>query len=427
MRAQLRSTGRRSIGEVLESGSIRIDRAARTVTVDGRPVELRRREFDLLDLLVVDVNLPRMGGIEVVEAIRESDGFRDLPIVVVSQLKDESIVRNLVRLGVSAYLLKPLREEHVVRRIGPIALARRARPSRTARGRASLRLGKGSPAMLVDGDSHYRRLFLSVASKYGPVIEAESGANALALYRQDPFDVVFVGGGTGVIGPSQLAQKLRATERGASCRLVAIQSGPLDPKSAETFDGVIGRSFLPHQLVQELRPYVRIPGPLSAVEDLVPDFAECLTTAVAQVLGMMTGLEVAQATGDHPDDGVVVSSSVTIDVNVEYKLSIDLRMPVRLAEGLTQLLGAADGDSVADEILISTVGELANMVAGRLDTWLRERGMPCHMSLPETTKGEPWQLAPPPDEGAGFTRQFSMPGHDGQLMLSVEAAATTPA
>ena len=54
MRAQLRSTGRGSIGEVLESGSIRIDRAARTVTVDGRPVELRRREFDLLDLLVVD-------------------------------------------------------------------------------------------------------------------------------------------------------------------------------------------------------------------------------------------------------------------------------------------------------------------------------------------------------------------------------------
>ena len=54
MRAQLRSTGRGSIGEVLESGSIRIDRAARTVTVDGRRVELRRREFDLLDLLVVD-------------------------------------------------------------------------------------------------------------------------------------------------------------------------------------------------------------------------------------------------------------------------------------------------------------------------------------------------------------------------------------
>ena len=51
MRAQLRSTGRRPIGEVLESGPIRLDRAARSVTVDGRPVELRRREFDLLDLL----------------------------------------------------------------------------------------------------------------------------------------------------------------------------------------------------------------------------------------------------------------------------------------------------------------------------------------------------------------------------------------
>ncbi|MEU3310972.1 response regulator transcription factor [Nocardiopsis sp. NPDC055551] len=51
MEAVLRRTGTRS-GTVLEAGPVRVDTGTRVVTCEGRPVELTRKEFDLLVVLV---------------------------------------------------------------------------------------------------------------------------------------------------------------------------------------------------------------------------------------------------------------------------------------------------------------------------------------------------------------------------------------
>jgi DNA-binding response OmpR family regulator len=51
VRAHLRSAESDDSHAVLEVGAVRVDPAAYGVTVDGQPVELRRREFELLVLL----------------------------------------------------------------------------------------------------------------------------------------------------------------------------------------------------------------------------------------------------------------------------------------------------------------------------------------------------------------------------------------
>ena len=55
IRAVLRRTAAPAptqLGEVVELGEVRVDRARRSATVEGRPLELSRKEFDLLQLLV---------------------------------------------------------------------------------------------------------------------------------------------------------------------------------------------------------------------------------------------------------------------------------------------------------------------------------------------------------------------------------------
>jgi DNA-binding response OmpR family regulator len=56
-----RARPRRHLGKVVTHGSLRIDLAARAVTVDGRPIEVTRKEFDLLVLLTSqpDTVIPR--------------------------------------------------------------------------------------------------------------------------------------------------------------------------------------------------------------------------------------------------------------------------------------------------------------------------------------------------------------------------------
>src|SRR5207237_10603497 len=51
-RAEMPGSSKREITEVEEFGGFRIDRAARTVTVDGADLRLAPKEFDLLSLLL---------------------------------------------------------------------------------------------------------------------------------------------------------------------------------------------------------------------------------------------------------------------------------------------------------------------------------------------------------------------------------------
>lgn len=59
-------------------------------------------------ILVLDLNLPGHGGLEVISTLRDEPGLRRLPIVVLSGSAQRSDVEAAYRLGASAYVVKPL-------------------------------------------------------------------------------------------------------------------------------------------------------------------------------------------------------------------------------------------------------------------------------------------------------------------------------
>jgi CheY-like chemotaxis protein len=61
-----------------------------------------------VDLVISDIQMPKMTGGELVEALRSIDRNADTPIVIVSALRDEAEQRRMQLLGVSAYLHKPV-------------------------------------------------------------------------------------------------------------------------------------------------------------------------------------------------------------------------------------------------------------------------------------------------------------------------------
>jgi len=75
------------------------------VAHDGQEgLELARaRQFDLI---ITDINMPRMNGIEMVETIRKTD--LDTPILITSAYSDSGYFMETIKLGVEGYLLKPI-------------------------------------------------------------------------------------------------------------------------------------------------------------------------------------------------------------------------------------------------------------------------------------------------------------------------------
>ncbi|MBW3651551.1 MAG: response regulator, partial [Actinobacteria bacterium] len=58
------------------------------------------------DLVVSDVNMPRMDGLALCETVRSSSRFRELPFVLVTSLADEDDRRRGVEVGADAYIVK---------------------------------------------------------------------------------------------------------------------------------------------------------------------------------------------------------------------------------------------------------------------------------------------------------------------------------
>lgn len=371
------------------------------------------------DLALVDLDLPRLSGVEVVEAIRENELTRELPIVILSQERREDVVRTLLALGVSAYLLKPLRERTVLGRIGPILASRRSTRSISARALAEVRMAADAPALLVDGDQNFRHTFASVAGEYGPVMVADSGADALALFRRSPVGLVFIGTGLGIMGAETLIKKIREVEPSPT-RVVGVgvaADGPARP----LYDAVMPRVFIPEAIAHDLQPFVRAQGPLTALDTVAPQFAGCLTSAVVQVFGMMGGLEASVEHEGGPDAGAAVVAAVTMGIHGAFELDVELVMPEALASEVSvRLLGGEVAD-VDTESRLATVQEFANMVSGRLDAWLKGRNLATHTSLPTTrtvaTDDGAFVLRP----GESLSQRFTVNGVPGIVVLRARA------
>jgi len=67
----------------------------------------------LPDLLVVDMSMPEVNGMDVVRWIRGSKRFRNLPLIVLSSETHPELVQDALNTGANAYLFKPVTLEEL--------------------------------------------------------------------------------------------------------------------------------------------------------------------------------------------------------------------------------------------------------------------------------------------------------------------------
>jgi two-component system chemotaxis response regulator CheY len=63
------------------------------------------------DVALVDINMPEMNGIELIERLAETGKLAETIVVVISTERSEARMARLAELGVSRYLTKPFRPE----------------------------------------------------------------------------------------------------------------------------------------------------------------------------------------------------------------------------------------------------------------------------------------------------------------------------
>jgi len=82
----------------------------------------RRLETSVLpDLVILDLKLPKLNGLEVLEWIRQQPELAHLPVVMLTSSSERSDIDRATQLGVTAYALKPSRYDDLLKLITQIA------------------------------------------------------------------------------------------------------------------------------------------------------------------------------------------------------------------------------------------------------------------------------------------------------------------
>jgi two-component system, chemotaxis family, chemotaxis protein CheY len=75
---------------------------------------IERLALDHYALLVLDLNMPDISGLEVIEFVRSQDKLRTLPILVVTTRGDDESRTRVMEAGASGFLAKPFAPEQIL-------------------------------------------------------------------------------------------------------------------------------------------------------------------------------------------------------------------------------------------------------------------------------------------------------------------------
>ena len=75
---------------------------------EGLDFLLDPQSADKIDLILLDVNLPRVNGIEILQRVKSTPRIKQVPIVMLTTSNAESDLNQAYDLYVNSYLVKPI-------------------------------------------------------------------------------------------------------------------------------------------------------------------------------------------------------------------------------------------------------------------------------------------------------------------------------
>jgi two-component system chemotaxis response regulator CheY len=66
------------------------------------------------DLIITDINMPDINGLELIGYVKSNPTYRDIPFIIVSSEKSDEDKKRGIALGAVGYVVKPFRKEELM-------------------------------------------------------------------------------------------------------------------------------------------------------------------------------------------------------------------------------------------------------------------------------------------------------------------------
>ncbi len=81
---------------------------------------IERLSLSSFELMVLDLNMPDIGGIEVLEFVRAQDTLRSLPVLIVTTRGDDQSRERVLQAGATSFLAKPFTPDSIIAEVRAI-------------------------------------------------------------------------------------------------------------------------------------------------------------------------------------------------------------------------------------------------------------------------------------------------------------------
>ena len=344
-----------------------------TEAVDGRQaLEILARSR--CDLAVLDVQMPVMDGLETLRTLRQSPEFSSLPVVMLTGESDETVIREILELGVLEYLAKPLNMARLgerLRRILRAILERRAQASSQPGWLGHCLCDQQAPLLIVDGRTPFRRCFVETLRVRRPVVEAETGVGALREIVAASPSAVFVGSDLGVLNETLLVKKIRSTPALSALPVVAVVD---DEEESDgrlvNYDGTFTRTLVAETLLRRFADLIRLgSGSGWNAPELPRGFRATMLLLCEQVLGTALAGDVGLCDlppSVSPADRLSVVDVVRLAPDAAIRLEVTCE--VAAARRAACNLFGVDGRLVSDENARPALEKVVELLSERLSS-----------------------------------------------------------
>ena len=251
-------TNRRILEEMLACWGIR------PVLAESGPAALQRIEEAIASgrpfaLILLDAHMPGMDGFELAEQIRKRPDLARGTLMMLNSAGQRGEAARCRELGISAYLIKPVTRQELLRAIQQVLGRDAAEPAVPALATRHSLPESGGRALLAEDNPVNQKLAVRLLQKQGWQVEvASNGREAVEKFRGRLFDVILMDVQMPEMDGFEATAEIRAVEAasGGHVPIIAMTAhamkGDRERCLAAGMDGYLSKPIRPEELLHAI-------------------------------------------------------------------------------------------------------------------------------------------------------------------------------
>jgi len=208
-----------------------------------------------VDMILLDISMPVMDGVEMLESIRYNGKYYKLPVVIMSAIEEKGVIMNLLKLGITEYLLKPLvvdklkdRLDFIFKKVTLQIMTENEQHDKRTK----------EPFLFINSDENYTMQVLEEIRKDYNILVAKNGVEGINLYNKNKTRVVFICEGLNLINERLVAKKIKEAAGKNQIKIIFCTTKlHSDEVELRLFDVLFKKNYNPSSTLVEFKKIIK--------------------------------------------------------------------------------------------------------------------------------------------------------------------------